>query len=168
MNNTMLLTLISLLLGLIGTFTKTSKDDKDGNKKVTAWGYCLAVLLIVSTTTAIINQIENQKTNKINEEKQKEEVNQQRLLSLIAISSNFEIENNPYLNFAFYEQYNEKGELRDSAKSSLYYQFPSFGIKDTKYVLEIKFLMRSMILYPVIAWRNLKMAQMICNRKKKI
>jgi len=116
MNNTMLLTLISLLLGLIGTFTKTSKDDKDGNMKVTAWGYCLAVLLIVSTTTAIINQIENQKRNKINEEKQKEEVNQQRLLSLIAISSNFEIENNPYLNFAFYEQYNEKRRIARFSK----------------------------------------------------
>lgn len=137
MNSAIILTAISLLLGLIGTLTKTSTDGINGKKKITGWGYCVVILMIISATTAVITQIKTSNENKKNKERQLAESKQQKLLSLMAVSSNFTIEHDPFLNLVFYDEYSEKGNLLDSAKSSLYDLFPGFGVKDVTYRLEM-------------------------------
>src|SRR4051812_43400469 len=97
MEISVLLTFISLTLGLIGAFKKTSKERADGTKIPTKWGYIVAALMIISASTAIYAEWKKQHNAAIAAEQQAEDAQQQRLLSMLAVSSNFDIAFDPRL-----------------------------------------------------------------------
>lgn len=136
MESNLILPFITLIIGLIGAFSKTSKDTEKG-KRVTIWGGVIAVLLLGSAGITIISNVQQNKKNISVKEKQEIDNNNQRLLSLLSVSSNFQLANEPYLLLEFNDDLNEKGEPIDSIKSDNIRKFPGFGITGVSYKLEL-------------------------------
>jgi len=127
MNIAMFLTVISLILGLIGSFTETTKKIR-GVKIPTFWGYLLAILLIASAAVAIFADLKNEKEYEEKAKLQKSEGSQDRLLSLIAVSSNFDLAYNPNLVLDY---------LNVNESDTTLQRFPGFGLPGINYELQL-------------------------------
>lgn len=136
MESNIILPFITLVLGLIGTFTKTSKDTEKG-KRITIWGAIVGILILISASITIISNLTQNKRNALAKESQEIENNNQRLLSLLSVSSNFQLKDNPYLLLEFNDELNQNGEPINPLESENIRQFPGFGIKDVSYTLEL-------------------------------
>lgn len=136
MDSNIILPVISLFLGLIGTFTKTSKDTEKG-KRITIWGLVVAILILVSACITIVTNVAQNKKNVLAKETQEIENNNQRLLSLLSVSSNFQLTKDPYLLLEFNDELNQNDEPINPLESENIRKFPGFGIDNVSYILDL-------------------------------
>src|ERR1700748_2989724 len=139
MDATIILTIISFVLALIGSFTHTT-TEKANRKVPTRWGYAVIFLLVLSASFGVyteLNKLQQQKAKAATQakkvEEQTETERQQRLLSLISVSSNFKMATYPQLDLLFRDSITEDARTIDTLANS----FPGFGLKNISYLLEL-------------------------------
>lgn len=136
-----LLILTSLLLGLLGTFTKTFADEQ--RRKLTGWGKVVGVLLLVSAGLTAFDQFRSarardkeRRAEQASAESMRRTLSQQRLITLAALSTGFQLARPPLVMFSYPLSVDADDE-RYGAEYQKLEQFPGFGTPLAGYQLRL-------------------------------
>lgn len=137
---TYLLIGLSFVLAIIGTFTKTieSSDEEilSNGRKVTTWGYLVAILLLASAVASGVNTYVSAKEQKQKDEENRQALSQQRLLALASLGSAFTMAAPPYIGISFMHNIDMEKRPQDyEAFCEKHKDFPGFGIPVKGYLL---------------------------------
>lgn len=120
---------LSLLLGLLGTFTETfhKADNAGGGRKITIWGKAVGVLLVISAALSAYNiYIERSAAQKAAMEAQRS-LSQQRLIAIAAASTSYQLKDQPYVGISYTVAADPNDTTEYGREYSYYESFPGFG-----------------------------------------
>ena len=140
---TYLLIGVSLILAILGTFTKTFESGEEQGRskvwKVTPWGYLVALFLMISAIGSGVNTYIDAEKQKKNDELNHRALSQQRLLALASLGSAYTKEGPLYITIRYWNDIDAQKHPEDH---ETFYEkhknFPGFGIPISGYELSLE------------------------------